>query len=73
MSEDLFLTDQELRELTGRAIRRLQIAALREMLVPFRVNAIGRPVVTRAAVLGAKDAQAANDAKGWVPRVIGRQ
>lgn len=70
MSEDLFLTDRELRELTGRAIRKLQIAALRDMLVPFRVNAIGRPVVTRAAVLGAKEAQAANDNAGWVPRVL---
>ena len=39
---DLFLNDHELRELTGRAIRRLQIAALRDMLIPFRVNAIGR-------------------------------
>lgn len=72
MNEGLFLNDQELRELTGRAIRRLQIEALRLMLVPFRVNAIGKPVVTRAAVLGAKDVQASNESKGWSPRVIGR-
>ena len=70
MSEKLFLDDEELRELTGRSARKLQIAALRKMLVPFRVNAIGRPVVTRAAVLGAKEAPAANDNAGWSPRVL---
>lgn len=50
--DPLFLTDAELGELTGRRLRRLQIDALRRMLIPFKINAIGRPVVTRAAVLG---------------------
>ena len=48
----MFLTDDELAELTGRKLRRLQIEALKLMMIPFRVNAIGRPIVTREAVLG---------------------
>lgn len=70
MSEELFLNDQELRDLTGRAVRRKQIAALRDMMIPFRVNAIGRPVVTRAAVIGTREVPAANDNVGWAPRVL---
>lgn len=68
MTEALFLSDDELRELTGRKVRRLQIEQLRRMLIPFHVNALGRPVVTRAAVLGqAKEAAP----KKWAPSVVG--
>lgn len=69
----LFLDDDELAELTGRKLRRLQIDALRSMLIPFRVNAIGRPVVTRAAIVGTATAAASNDAGGWTPRQLSRR
>lgn len=46
----LFLTVEELVVLTGRRNDKLQIDALSLMGVPFLVNALGRAVVTRAAV-----------------------
>lgn len=70
-TDRLFLDDDELAELTGRKVRRLQIEALRRMLIPFHVNAIGRPVVTRAAILGQQTAPA-EAARGWTPRVFSR-
>lgn len=48
----LFLTEDELRTLTGRGRKSAQLAQLRLMGIPFRVNAAGKPVVTRAAVEG---------------------
>ncbi|WP_313330582.1 DUF4224 domain-containing protein [Comamonas sp.] len=48
----MFLEKEELRSLTGRAFKSLQIAWLRSSGIPFRVNATGHPVVTRAAVEG---------------------
>jgi hypothetical protein len=64
----MFLTDEELFELTGRKLRRLQIAALKDMLVPFRINALGRPVVTREAVLGTPiQKEPVNES--WTPRL----
>lgn len=65
----LFLTEEELATLTGRRIRSKQIEALRAMLIPFRVNAIGHPVVTRAAVLGYIPAKADAANQGWTPRL----
>ena len=68
MDAPLFLTDQELHELTGRKLRRLQIAALREMGVPFRINAAHRPVVCRSAVEG--HSVAPTEPQGWAPAVL---
>lgn len=65
-TDRLFLDDDELAELTGRRVRRLQIEALKRMLIPFRVNAIGRPIVTRAAVLGGSE-KSKEPAKRWAP------
>lgn len=50
MMKPLFLTDEEMVVLTGRRIDKLQIDSLSAMGVPFLVNALGRAVVTRAAV-----------------------
>lgn len=50
----MFLSLDELAELTGRKIKSKQIEALRRMGVPFRVNAVGRPVVAAAAIEGAR-------------------
>lgn len=75
MTTPLFLTAEELRELTGYAIKARQIEQLRVMGVAFRVNGCGRAVVTRAAVTGAGTESAAAQPQGWRPAVLqgGRQ
>jgi hypothetical protein len=50
----MFLNPQEVAELAGRKIKKLQIEQLRWMGIPFYVNAIGRPIVVRA-VPGGKE------------------
>lgn len=46
-----WLSPAEVCELTERKTRPAQCRALRAMGVPFRPNAVGRPLVERAAVL----------------------
>lgn len=63
----MFLTSENLFELTGRKTKRKQIEALLRMRLPFWVNAIGKPVVAVTAVEGRN---AAPKEKTWVmPRV----
>lgn len=57
MTYSLFLTADELRELTGFVKKALQIAQLRKMGIPFRTNGHGKPVVTRFAVEGKTEQQ----------------
>jgi len=64
--EPMFLTREEVATLTGRKTKSKQIEALKTMGIPFHVNALQEPVVTRAAVLGRREAKAAS---GWAPRV----
>ena len=61
---NLFLTPEELRDLTGFSVKSKQIEQLRRQRIPFFVNGHGRPVVTVAAVKGEKDVAAAPQ-KGW--------
>lgn len=62
-----FLTSEEVVELTGRRVKTKQVEQLRTMGIAFWVNAIGRPVVTVAAVEGRREAP---PQKTWVqPRV----
>lgn len=62
-----FLSMDDICALTGRKMKAKQIEALRKMGLPFWVNAIGRPVVTVAAVEGRKEAPRE---KTWVmPRI----
>lgn len=68
MTPPLFLTADELRELTGYATRTRQIAQLRVMGIPFRINGCGRPVVTRMAVEG--DRQNEPAATAWRPALL---
>lgn len=68
--EPMFLSDDQLRELTGRKVRRCQIESLRQMGIPFRVNAAGRPVVCRSAVEGGKSAATSASDTSWTPRVL---
>lgn len=64
----MFLEREELVTLTGRKSKSLQIATLRKMGIVFYVNAIGHPVVARAAVEGKADASPPTPA--WSPRVL---
>lgn len=62
-----FLDQNDLEELTGRKMKTRQIAALREMGIPFFINATGHPVVTRSAVEGRKEEL---PKAAWVPRLL---
>lgn len=70
MMSATFLERDEIRELTGRAYVKMQIAALARMGIPFFVNDIGRPVVARAVVEGRLAAKQESAKKAWVPRVL---
>jgi hypothetical protein len=56
MSE-LFLTPEDVAFMTGRKTSGRQIDTLRQMGVPFFVNAAGRPIVTKTAIGIATQAQ----------------
>ena len=71
MSPSLFLEDAELVTLTGRKFKSRQIEWLRQNGVPFRVNATGHPVVTRAVIEGRQQQAEAAPTRGWTPKVIG--
>jgi hypothetical protein len=51
----MFLTPQDIAELTGRKIKKLQVEQLRKMGIPFYVNAVGRPIVVRSVLEGKKE------------------
>ena len=65
----MFLTPEELRTLTGRALKAHQAAALRRMGIPFFINAAGKPVVTRAAVEGGGK-PTTPEQTAWAPAVV---
>jgi hypothetical protein len=67
MTTPLFLTTDELRQLTGFPFKAKQIAQLRTMGVAFRLNGHGKPVVTRSAVEGGHVQQLA---ASWRPAVL---
>lgn len=54
----MFLTADDLAELTGRKIKSKQIEVLRRMGLPFHVNAAGKPVVAVSVIEGRKQAPA---------------
>lgn len=62
-----FLDENEIAKLTGRKMKSRQIAALRQMGIPFFVNAIGRPIVTRSTLEGRKEAA---PKAAWVPPIL---
>lgn len=64
----MFLTDDELRRLTGRARKAQQADELRRMGIAHWINARGQPVVARAAIEGAKSATADKTPPTWEPR-----
>lgn len=68
---DVFLSTQELVQLTGRKVKSKQIEALRQMGIPSFVNALGRPVVARVAVEGRMQNSGERVSRAsWNPRVV---
>lgn len=65
----MFLTRDEISELTGRCRVAHQVRQLRAMGIPFWVNAAGRPVVTRAAIEGYHD-RPAKPEPAWTPKPL---
>ena len=63
----MFLTDDELFELTGYRQSSKQIAMLRKQGVPFNVNASGHPKVARAVIEGGKQAAPKRAIADWNP------
>jgi len=67
----MFLSIEELVQLTGRKLKAKQISALRSMGVPFFVNALGQPVVARVAVEGRPQVSGERVPRAtWQPRVV---
>lgn len=64
-----FLDQAEIATLTGRKFKSRQIDTLRRMAIPFFENATGHPVVARAAIHGAGQAEV-EQKKAWVPKVL---
>jgi hypothetical protein len=69
MSIPIFLTNDEISQLTARKNKGAQIDALRRMGLPFFVNATGHPVVTRAAIEGGLQVRQA-PVNVWKPHVL---
>ena len=65
----MFLDDEELYILTGYRFKSKQVAELRRMGVPFRVNAFGRPAVAKAVIEGRKPDP--DQPKKWSPSWAG--
>lgn len=70
MTDNLFLNDEELAQLTGRKFKSLQIKWLKKSGLPFWVSATGHPVVTRAAVHGLP-VKVEKPKDVWISNVLG--
>ena len=66
----MFLTPDEIRDLTGYKHSSKQIEMLRRQGIPFHVNAAGQPKVARAIIEGATK-QKATEPKTWSPSWAG--
>ena len=62
-----FLTDDEVRQLTGRALKSYQTQWLRDQGVPFRISATGHPVVVRSVIEGRMEPTAPPPRRTWSP------
>jgi hypothetical protein len=65
---EMFLSDAQIRHLTGCAHKARQVEQLRKMGLPFWINARGQAIVTRAAVEG-RPVPPPPKPK-WVPRLF---
>lgn len=55
MTDRLFLTRDEIKQLAGTADRRKQVECLKSNHIPFTLDVFGRPVVTLSAIEGRKE------------------
>lgn len=62
---DTWLSPEEVSELTARMRWKAQCKALADMGVPFKPNAVGRPLVERAAVLSQPAAKKKKVEPNW--------
>jgi hypothetical protein len=69
MMDEAFLTDAEVKRLAGCRHRTEQIAALRQMGIPFWVNAAGRPIVVRAIIEGRSRQADPKPVPAWTPKL----
>jgi hypothetical protein len=67
--ESIWLSEDDVRILTDRKIKSLQIEQLRKMGIQFYVNASGRPVVARKSVEGGVIER---KQESWKPNVLMR-
>lgn len=64
MTDRIFLSRAEIKELTGTADRKRQAACLVSNRIPFTLDILGRPVVTLAAIEGRKKPEE-KEKQGW--------
>ena len=67
-----FLEPDAVAKLTGYRQKAKQIAQLRTMGVPFRVNAAGRPIVATSAIDGVRKPVDGTPIPAWTPNVLRR-
>lgn len=67
----IFLDPEDIAILTGRKLKSCQVEQLRNMGIPFYVNASGRPIVVRAALEGKGAAQPVKPKK-WQPNGLSK-
>jgi hypothetical protein len=70
MTNSLFLTAEELRELTGFALKSRQMEQLRSMGIPFFINGCDRPVVTRFSIVGETNQKPLPQKIEWKPAMM---
>ncbi|AVG17810.1 hypothetical protein CFN79_19120 [Chromobacterium vaccinii] len=70
----LFLSREEVAELTGRKFKNLQIDNLRRMGISFQINASGWPIVVRSAIEPIKTSKEnpSDRIKKWEPSVLSK-
>lgn len=69
MTNPLFLTPDEIKELSGFTFKDLQVTQLRTMGIPFRINGRGRPIVARSVIDGT-NTNSSNLQQEWQPSVL---
>lgn len=67
--EPMFLSHDEVAELTGARLKARQIQVLKQNGIRHTIKASGWPCVARAAVLGSQATQ--NEKPAWQPRKAG--
>ena len=65
---ETFLSDEELKKLTGCSLKALQIDTLRQNGVRFTLNRQGKPVVPRCAIDGSETIKKSEVKQAWSPR-----